>query len=136
MGLAHPSGPAGALSHCPLWAAHPPHCFSLLYVVMGEDVEREPVCTEESFLVLFLHVCSYLQSTHSAAATLALGKNTYALGRLLSSGKSPYLILRLICQLDIFLLCLLPAWKEINMKRCCVVETPIFRGKQCCSYQK
>lgn len=66
----------------------------------------------------------------------ALGKKAYALGRLLSSGRSPYLILRLRCQLDIFLLCLLPIWKEVNMKKCCVVETLIFRRKQYCSYQK
>lgn len=82
---------------------------------------------EGNQVVLRSHFCSSVPScvlihpsrAHIVQLLLCPCKKHYALSRLLSSGRSPYLFLRLVCQLDSFLLCLLPVWKEVNMKRCC-----------------
>lgn len=88
-------------------------CSSLLNIVIGG---REQVSIEESFLQFCSFKCANTWGEHKLL--LCTCKTLYALSRLLSSGRSPYLFLRLIYQLGIFLLCLLPVWKELSMKSC------------------
>lgn len=85
----------------------------------GSGRGREAVSTEKPFLWFISFMRADTSRAHMVQLLLCTCKKHYALSRLLSSERSPCLILRLRCQLDIFLLCLLPVWIEINRKRWC-----------------